>query len=97
MLHFKERRPTDHPTSPKGGSYKITKNGKEINDQYVSSIIESMIEKRMILDKACSIDPFPARHSASFITGTSNWREKDLIWGEFDPGGTIGMLLWTAC
>ena len=98
MLYFKEKTPTDNFTSPKGGKpYTIKKNGSSVNEQYTVGIIESMIERRLIMDKACTIDPFPARHSATFITGTSNWREKDLLWGKFDPGGTVGMLLWVAC
>ncbi|MCJ7636233.1 MAG: hypothetical protein MUO21_01950, partial [Nitrososphaeraceae archaeon] len=74
----------------------IKKNGTEINDSHIRNIIDEMIEMRRVLDNACAIDPFPARHSASFITGTSNWREKGVIWGEFDPGGTFGMLLWAS-
>ncbi|ARF09681.1 hypothetical protein Indivirus_2_60 [Indivirus ILV1] len=96
MLHFKQQQPTDHFTLPKNGKV-IMKNGTPINDHYVSSVIEEMINRRLTLDKSCIVDGFPARHSASFITGTSNWREKDLIWGKFDPGGTSWVLLWTTC
>lgn len=97
MLHFTERNPTDDFTSPNGGHYTIKKDGTEINDSHIRTVIDEMIAKRLVLDKACTIDPFPARHSASFITGTSNWREKGVIWGELDPGGTGGMLLWASC
>lgn len=97
MLHFKEQTPTDNFTSPYGGNYKIKKNGIEVMDTSIRYVIDDMFEMRTTVDKACAKDPFPARHSATFITGSSNWREKAGIWGELDPGGKVRMLLRSSC
>ncbi|AYV77018.1 MAG: hypothetical protein Barrevirus8_4 [Barrevirus sp.] len=77
--------------------YVVKKNDTIINDPYLNEIIESMIDKRLTLDKACTIDPFPARHFATFITGTSNWREKAGLGREFDKRGQTGLLFWPTC
>jgi hypothetical protein len=70
----------------------ITKNGDYIIKPRIMNIVSDMVTRRLKLNNVCVGDAYPMRHSAAFIAGTK-WREKGSIWGKFDPGGTIRLLL----
>ena len=96
MLHFYKKKPTDSYVSKNftsGAAFKITDNGQEINDSPLIDIIYDMIDRQLTLNRVCSIDTFPLRHSAAFLTGTNKWREKGGIRREFNARGATRVLL----
>ena len=96
MLHFHKKKPTDsfvQQDFTSDSAFKITDNGQEINDTHLIDIIYEMIERQLTINRVCSIDTFPLRHSAAFLTGTNKWREKGGIRREFNARGATRVLL----
>lgn len=112
MLHFQTHKPLDsytkqgstcskkqsrHNTQENQLPYNIIKKGSLVIEQSIIDIVEELIARRLVLNQVCSIDSFPMRHSAAFITGTNKWREKGGYRGEFNERGPFRLLLWEPC
>ena len=73
--------------------YIITKNGDYLVKPHIMRVITDMIAHSLQMISVCTADPYPFRHSATFLMGTK-WREKPCsLWRELDPGGTFRVLL----
>lgn len=108
MLYFENKQPTDNYTQQgrKKRSrsktieknihtdYMITKYGLPVTEPSIMNIVDGLIQNRLMLNQVCSIDSFPMRHSATFVTGTNKWREKAGYRGKFNARGPYGLLLW---
>jgi cytidine deaminase len=82
MLYFNKNNPTDSYTQQdftEPYNYTITKNGLPIQESTIVNIIDELVQRRLILNTVCSIDQFPMRHTAAFITTQPNANQKVAI------------------